>query len=259
MSFFKDALQFIDILKSRNEMLFIFGFLNFAIAVCLFFASEFIDIPYLGTHALYKPVKFGLSIGIYSWTMAWLIFYLGPSFHHKLFSMGITFLLGFEIIYISIQALRGQASHYNMTSSVYSALYVSMAVAAALVTFWTAYVGIRFFNQEFPSLSSAYLWGIRLGILIFVIFSFEGFLMGSRLSHTVGAPDGSSGYWFLNWSRKFGDLRISHFLGMHALQVIPLSAFYVFKSSTAVIAFGIAYFFLTSLTLYLSLLGRSLI
>lgn len=54
--------------------------------------------------------------------------------------------------------------------------------------------------------------------------------MGSRLSHTVGGTDGEEGIGFLNWSRKYGDLRIAHFLGMHALQGIPLLSFYVLKS-----------------------------
>ncbi len=250
--------QFFRNLRERNEVLFDFGSLNFLVAVVLFVASFFVHVEFLGTHAFYKPVKFGLSIGIYSWTMAWLVFYLPPAFHKKMFSWGIAGLLGLEIIYIAIQAIRGQASHYNMTSY-YGYLYVLMAIAAALVTFWTAYVGVLFFTKDFPNLPTHYLWGIRIGLIIFVIFSFEGFVMGSKMSHTVGAPDGSEGYWFLNWSKSFGDLRISHFLGMHALQVMPLSAFFFLKSRAAVIVFGCVYFSLTAMILYMALRGQALI
>lgn len=85
-----------------------------------------------------------------------------------------------------------------------------------------AYVGFLFFTQNLPEIKDCYLWSIRIGIFIFVVFSFEGFLMGSKMSRTVGAADGSDGLVFLNWSKNFGDLRIAHFFGMHGLQVTPL-------------------------------------
>lgn len=54
----------------------------------------------------------------------------------------------------------------------------------------------------------AFIWGIRLSVILFVIFSFEGGLMASPLSHNVGAPDGGPGLPIVNWSKQYGDLRV---------------------------------------------------
>ena len=92
-----------------------------------------------------------------------------------------------------------------------------------------------------------YIWGIRLGIILFVIFAFEGGLMASHLAHTVGAPDGGPGLPVVNWSRQYGDLRIAHFIGVHSLQVLPLFGFFVAKSNRSLQLFSAAYFLFTAL------------
>jgi NO-binding membrane sensor protein with MHYT domain len=62
----------------------------------------------------------------------------------------------------------------------------------------------------------------------------------------------------VNWSKKYGDLRIAHFLGMHALQVIPLLSFYVVKNVNMVFVLALAYGIITLAVFIQALRGKSL-
>jgi NO-binding membrane sensor protein with MHYT domain len=134
-----------------------------------------------------------------------------------------------------------------------------MALAASAVTLYTAYVGILFFKYDFQDLPNHYLWAIRFGIILFVIFSFEGFAMGSRLNHSVGALNDNSNWFIIGWSKTVGDLRVSHFIGMHALQVLPILSYYVLKNTKLTIGLSVIYGLLALLTLIQALQAKPLI
>ncbi len=138
--------EFIQSLRLKNETLFIFGLINFLLAALFFVLSKYTDTRVYNVSAWYKPLKFALSIGIFSWTMAWYCSYL-PSFNLKLFNWSVVFLFGFEIIYIALQAGRGQLSHFNISTPMYSVLYFLMAFASTAVTIYTAYIGLLFFQK----------------------------------------------------------------------------------------------------------------
>jgi hypothetical protein len=175
-----------------------------------------------------------------------------------LFNWSVILLLGFEIVYIAIMAGKGETSHYNTSSPLYAGLFSMMALEATLVTLYTAYVSYQFFAHSFPQLPTYYLWAIRLSLLIFVVFSFEGFAMGSRLSHSVGALNDNSNLWILGWSKTVGDLRVSHFIGMHALQVLPVLSFYLIKNTKGTVIVALLYGILAVFTLLQALQGKSL-
>jgi hypothetical protein len=251
-------IDFIQNLKTRNETLFYYGLLCLVASIVFIILTKLTNTQVYHVNAWYKPFKFAFSTFLFAWAMAWYCYYL-PNFNIKLFNWSVIILLGFEIFYIAFQASKGQLSHYNVSTPVYAALYSMMAIVATLVTLYTAYIGLLFFTNHFPELPNYYVWGIRLGIVVFVLFSFEGFAMGARLNHSVGALNDNSNWFIIGWSKTVGDLRVSHFIGMHALQVLPILSYYVLKNTKLTIGLSVVYGLLALLTLIQALKGRPLI
>ena len=118
-------------------------------------------------------------------------------------------------------------------------------------------------RRDTPPHRAGYLWGIRLGVAIFLLASFEGALIVTNNAHTVGAPDGGAGLPFVNWSTTHGDLRIAHFFGMHAMQALPLLGFLLDKNKVPgrnpVIAVSILWLAVMGGLLVIALQGRPLL
>ena len=248
---------FFKTLKTRNRLLYYFGFINLVAAICCIAFIGFTSTTVMGVNAWIKPFKFFVSTVIFCFTMGWIMVYLERQNKVKIYSWIVMAVLAFENIYIAYQAGRGELSHFNIFSVFHGIMFSLMGIAISILTLWTAYIGYLFFRQNFKELPPAYVWGIRLGILFFVIFAFEGGVMASRLAHTVGAPDGSAGLPVVNWSKNYGDLRIAHFIGMHALQVLPFTSYYFIKNPRFFLVFAMVYFLLTSFFYWQAMQGRS--
>ena len=115
-----------------------------------------------------------------------------------------------------------------------------MGLAIVVQTFAAVAVAVALWRQNFSDRATG--WALRLGMTITIIGAMSGGLMtrptaaqleaaraGHRMTiagaHTVGAPDGGPGLPVTGWSRDHGDLRVAHFLGLHALQILPLLTF----------------------------------
>jgi hypothetical protein len=247
---------FLETLRSRNSLLYIFGWLfllSAAVSLILIFTS---NKQVLGVNAWIKPFKFFLSSAIFVWTMAWLMHYLTEQNKVTVYSWIVIVVLVFETSYIALQAARGQLSHFNVSTSFHSAMFSLMGIAILIMTLWTGYIGLLFFTDEVITLSPSYLWGIRLGIILFVVFAIQGGVMGAYMKHTVGTADGGKGLPLVNWSKTNGDLRIAHFIGMHALQILPLAGYYFSKTAKEIIVISILYFSITIALLVQALMGK---
>jgi hypothetical protein len=207
----------------RNQILFWLGAAHFGIFLLLFFYYPFNEKVVLGINSVIKPMKFALSIGVYSWTMALILYYVKDVSKVAVYSWVAVVCMGFEQLAITAQALRGELSHFNKVG--YGAIvFALMGIFILTVTLWTAYITYIFFKQANYDLPPAMVLSIKLGLIYFVVFSLFGGYIVRLQGHTIGATDGGEGIWFLNWSRFFGDLRVAHFFGMHSLQILPLFA-----------------------------------
>jgi len=181
-----------------------------------------------GMNVWIKPIKFCASGVIYLWTLGWLLADLPAVTQHA--NRRISRLVGItmigEIVLVYLQAARGTTSHFNISSAFNGAVFATMGILIMVNTVaivWALWLTCR----HRPFGSSAWVWGIRLGLGLFLVGSMIGGAMSGRMAHTVGTADGGAGLPFLGWSTRAGDLRAAHFLGLHALQALPLAGWVV--------------------------------
>lgn len=248
-------MDFLNELSIRNYPLYLFGWVSLVGFIASVILMSFSDTQVLGINAWIKPAKFYLSTVLFVWTMGWFTGYLDRPKLITAYNIVVISVLAFELIYISWQASLGQQSHFNINTQFNALMWSLMGSTISIMTLFTAVIGWFFFKDSFPDLSPSYLWGIRLGIITFVIFAFEGGIMGALMSHTVGAEDGATGITFLNWSLSHGDLRIAHFIGMHALQVLPVVGFYLMSQPRGIWIASAVYFLLALFVLIKALQG----
>jgi hypothetical protein len=214
-------------LYQSNPVLSITGWLHWILALLLVVLIPFDSRTILGISPWIKPMKFSVSIAIYVWTLAWYLRYLSRRRRSvKLLSWGVAFTMVAEITLITLQSAHGVPSHFNIATPVDATLFAVMGSMIGFNTLLLMWVTVLFFVDR-AELPPAYLWGIRFGLVVFLLASFEGVLMVIHGSHTVGAADGGAGLPLVNWSRQHGDLRVAHFVGMHALQVLPLAGYWI--------------------------------
>ena len=237
-------------LRRRNALLFWFGIYNFIIAfICLGFLA--FDHTFItGEHAYAKPFKYALSTGLISWNLGWILFHLSSKKIISIFSWVNVVSMFVVVSIIFFQSFRGMPSYYNISTPFNSMLYVILASFDIVFLLMMIFLTLSFFRQKKMPISQHYTWGIRMGLLLFVLFSFVGIMMMSMRSHTIGGLDGEKGLYFLNWSVKHGDLRIIQFMGVIALPIVSLTSYYAFKKKNQVLLFSFTYFLL-GLTLFI--------
>lgn len=242
-------------LYKRDKILFWLGWIHF---LMFFFCLGLLIFNHdiiAGENAWAKPTRYYISSGISLWTFGWFLHLINSKSQIKVFSWLIAATLFFETTIIFIQSIRGVPSHFN-TSNPFNAMMNGLLLFLMLIfLIVVTYITYLFFTQKKMPISQHYTWGLRMGLLNFVVFSITGLIMFAKLSHSTAGIGNDSGIIFFNWSMKHGDFRIAHFMGVHSLQIIPFLSYYLFTKKIQVINFSVLYFFATLSFLILALLG----
>jgi hypothetical protein len=193
----------------------------------------------LGAPVWLKPTKFAASIAVYCLTLRWLFGYIPAHVRTRRVVGWVTAAaMVLEMAIIALQSARGTTSHFNVSTPLNATLWAAMGLAIVGQTLTSIALAVALFRQRFED--GALGWAVRLGMVITIAGAFLGGSMTrpseaqraemragqARIAgaHTVGAPDGGPGLTATGWSREHGDLRVGHFLGLHAVQVLPLFA-----------------------------------
>ena len=177
----------------------------------------------LATSAWIKPIKFSVSFASFVWTISLFLSALDlPYWRQKLARYAIVFSVTLEMASLIVQAWRSAHMMALTQIDVVAAQATSAMISiVTMVSIWVLAMFLRS-PQSIRLIDRAQILAIRLSMGIFLAGNAIGGYMLARGSHTVGAADGTQGLPFLNWSTIAGDLRIAHFIALHAIQIIPL-------------------------------------
>jgi len=215
--------------EKPNDALLIAAVIQLALMIAMVVVAAFDTRLVSGVNPWFKPIKFTQSIAAYVLTVAWMLDYLRVSRRGKqIISWGIAICVVTQITGITLQAARGTRSHFNMSSPVDIVITVLLDVMD-LVNSGFAIALLVFACQGKYVVGRPTQWGIAAGLLIFLGASAIGGVMVVKGAHSVGVVggDGAPGLPFLHWSLTGGDLRPAHFLGLHALQILPIAGWLI--------------------------------
>lgn len=240
LSFTERAVDQLSKLWQASRPLTAVGLLMAAVAIPSAIGVFVDDRIITGAPAWLKPFKFAISTAIYSLTLAWMFQWLTdwPRMRRVVgWTTAIVFVL--EVAIIDLQAWRGTTSHFNAATPLDRTLFAIMGLAIITQTFVSVAVAVALWRQRFAD--RALGWALRFGMILTIVGALTGPLMTRPTSqqlqaaragqglptvgaHTVGGKDGGAGMPVTGWSREHGDLRVPHFVGLHAIQVLAVIA-----------------------------------
>ncbi len=191
-----------------------------------------------GVSVWVKPAKFAASLAIWCWTLAWAWTALDPAwragFAARAIVAGTIACTAFEAGWITLRAALGMPSHFA-TDALGAAVYGAMGVAAVLLCLCAAGFGALVAWRGDRAMAPAMRLGIAAGfVLAGLLGIFTGLAIGGGTGPYVGGVPSDAGAWppFF-WSRSGGDLRVAHFLAVHAMQALPLLAWALLRAGAA--------------------------
>lgn len=198
-----------------------------------------------------KPVKFLISLSLYYATLAWFCGYLpekalrsaaGRFVIHVPIAVGVL-----EMAWLIAAAMHGVPSHFN-TDGLWTIAYRAAGIGATMLMVGVLVQGILIARHRDVARAPA----LRLAVVLSAVVAFATTMvfagyMARYNGHWIGGlASDAGGLPLLGWSRTGGDLRVAHFWGLHASQLLPLAAWTLVRAKlplavAAVWALAIAY------------------
>ena len=226
-----------------------------------------------------KPFKFAVSSIIYALSLIYLTSLIPTQRFLKIANVITSYGLIIELIIIYLQAYRGRMSHFNFLTLEDMILFQIMAFAIVAVWICLIIYMVGFFKLD--TNNDVLIPSIRVGLIITFLSMGMAFTMTQPSkqdiqkaeqnkgpiglvmgSHSVGETDETKRLPLTSWARTGGDLRIAHFIGLHALQILPFFGFlfrrlkFSYTSGLFIVyAIGLSYFGLTLFSLIQALNG----
>ena len=179
-----------------------------------------------------KPLKFQASLILMLLTLLLLL----PLIETRaragrgvwLASLGAVITASGEILYITLQAARGRASHFNDNTPLEAMAYSVMGAGAALLVLSSLVIGLCILLRPRPDapigLRLGGGWGLVLGSIatLFTAFALGSGEIGGPGHWVGGVRTDLGGLPLFGWSRSGGDLRVPHFFATHIMQTLPI-------------------------------------
>ena len=160
-----------------------------------------------GINVWIKPLKFQSSVAIFLLTFALFWPYLDKadrsrkSVRFAVWFVSIVTLL--EVLYVTYRASLAEGSHFNNATLRDEILYALMGLGIVSTSVFSAWLGWRVLRARHATPNPDLRRAIGIGLV-------------------AGVQSDAGGSFFFGWSRTGGDLRVAHFVGLHAMQGIPL-------------------------------------
>ncbi|WP_181783727.1 hypothetical protein [Pseudonocardia pini] len=222
--------------RSWHRPLFAFALLMAVLAVVSAIGVLTDDRWLAGAPVWLKPLKFGLSFFVYAVSMAWVVAQMRLR-SRWITTVGTVLAVSslLELALITLQAARGVESHFSSRDMVFDRV-VASGMAIMVMVLWSASLAIGIVAVRHRFGDAATTAAVRWGLGVSVLGAALGFLMllptaDQRAgldalvgAHSVGGAYDAAGMPLTGWALDGGDLRIPHFVGIHALQALPLLA-----------------------------------
>jgi hypothetical protein len=218
--------------------------------------SLFDDTQVLGKNAWINPMKYYFSIGIFIWSMGWYLHYLNNTLHRNILIWGFLFTTILQTSIVLFQSIRGVSAFYNQNTPFDNLVFGFQSVNNIIFILLMLVTTYLFYFQKKNSKSQHFTWGIRMGMIIFLIGLFIGVYM-SIVNKNIYVNNNAI-LEKITLNKKQINLKIPFFLGIHGLQIIPILSYYFFQSKKQVVNFTLLYFIMIVLFLFMAAINLTI-